>query len=413
MTIHAEKLKPKWCSPCSGGVKTEMATVEEIIRKILLKHPELSRDDVMKRLESEKRKTGGYIFDEILLQMIAAGLGLEITSEAATPRLLIGSLVPGLSDVTVAGRVIAVFPAKVSEKSKEVRVASLLIADKSGILRVVLWNNKVAFAEPSKIKVGQIVRFSHGYTKEDRWGKVELHIGEKGEIEVNPQNVKAKDYPTIAEFSTKIGEITSTYKNKRIHILGKVEDLFQPSTFIRQDSSLGKVMRFTLADETGKIPVVAWNDKVDEVEGLIRREAKLQIVNAKVKKALNEGLEVHVEPGTYIDLYNPSEEFTKIGDLREGLRNVSVEGKVTVNPILREVKTSKGELVKLAVFEIEDETGKIWVSAWRKNAETAASLKVGDKIAIKNAYVKKGFGDQLEISTRSITDIELKDNKNG
>jgi replication factor A1 len=272
-----------------------MATVEEIIRKILSKHPELSRDDVMKRLESEKRKTGGYISDEILLQMIAAGLGVEITSEAAKPKLLIGRLVPGLSDVTVAGRVIAVFPAKVYEKSKGVRVASLLIADKSGILRVVLWNDKVAFADPSKIRVGQMMRFSHGYTKEDRFGKVELHIGEKGEVEVNPPNVEAKDYPTITGFLTKIGEITSAYKNKRINILGKVENVVQPSTFERQDSSLGKVMRFTLADETGKITVVVWNDKVDEVEGFIRREAKLQIVNAKVKKALNEGLEVHVE----------------------------------------------------------------------------------------------------------------------
>jgi replication factor A1 len=389
-----------------------MVTVEEIIRKMLSKHPELSRDDVMKRLESEKRKTRGYISDEILLQMIAAGLGVEISSEAAKPMLLIGSLVPGLNDVTIVGRVVAVFPAKVSEKSKGARVASLLIADKSGILRVVLWNDKVAFAEPSKIKVGQIVRFHHGYTKEDRWGKVELHMGEKGEVEVNPQNVEVKDYPTIAEFSTKIGEITSAYKNKRIHLLGKVEDVVQPSTFKRQDSSPGKVMRFTLADETGKIPVVVWNDKVDEVEDFLRREAKLQIVNAKVKKAMNEGLEVHVESGTYIDLYGPSEEFMKIGDLREGLRNVSVEGKVAVNPILREVKTSKGELVKLAVFEIEDETGKIWVSAWRENAETAARLKIGDKIAIKNAYVKKGFGDQPEISTRSITDIELKNSKN-
>jgi ssDNA-binding replication factor A large subunit len=270
----------------------------------------------------------------------------------------------------------------------------------------------VAFADPSKIKVGQMMRFSHGYTREDRFGKVELHIGEKGEVEVNPPNVEAKDYPTITGFLAKIGEITSAYKNKRINILGKVENVVRPSTFERQDSSLGKVMRFTLADETGKISVVVWNDKVDEVEGFIRREAKLQIVNAKVKKALNEGLEVHVESGTYINLYPLSEEFMKISDLREGLRNISVEGKVAVTPILREVKTSKGELVKLAVFEIQDETGRIWVSAWRENVETAASLKVGDKIAIKNAYVKRGFGGQLEISTRSTTEIKLKDSRN-
>jgi hypothetical protein len=32
-------------------------------------------------------------------------------------------------------------------------------------------------------------------------------------------------------------------------------------------------------------------------------------------------------------------------------------------------------------------------------------LKVGDKIVMKNVYVKKGFGDQLELSTRNTTFI--------
>jgi ssDNA-binding replication factor A large subunit len=87
------------------------------------------------------------------------------------------------------------------------------------------------------------------------------------------------------------------------------------------------------------------------------------------------------------------------------LKVICLEGEVATKPMLRDVKTSKGENVKLAVFEIKDETGNIWVSAWRKNAEKAAKLKVGEKIAIKNAYVKKGFGDQLEISTTNTTSI--------
>ncbi len=33
------------------------------------------------------------------------------------------------------------------------------------------------------------------------------------------------------------------------------------------------------------------------------------------------------------------------------------------------------------------------------------NLKVGDKVIIKNAYVKKGFGDQPELSTRNTTSI--------
>ncbi|MGC9345950.1 MAG: OB-fold nucleic acid binding domain-containing protein, partial [Candidatus Bathyarchaeales archaeon] len=129
--------------------------------------------------------------------------------------------------------------------------------------------------------------------------------------------------------------------------------------------------------------------------------------NAKVKKAISEGLEIHVNAGTYVEALASAREFSKIADLKEGLNHINVEGEVVTKPIFRNVKTSKGELVKLTVFELKDETGRIWVSAWRKQADTTSNLKVGDKVIIKNAYVKKGFGDQPEISTRYTTSITI------
>jgi replication factor A1 len=314
-------------------------------------------------------------------------------------------LVPGLGDVSVVGRVVAVFPPKIFEANKVGKVASLLIADKSGILRVVLWNDKVNIIESGNVKVGQIVRFAHGYTREEYSGKVELHIGEKGEIEISPHDVEVKNYPTITKFATKIGEITQAYKSKKVNLMGIVKELFPSSTFKRPDSSSGKVMKLILADETGEISVVVWNEKVDEVERALKKGVKLQVINAKVKKTISEGLEVHVDSGTYVEAFTLAEEFLKIADLKEGLNHVNVEGEVAAKPMLREVKTSKGELVKLAVFELKDETGRTWVSAWRRHADSVMNLKIGDKIVIKNAYVKRGFGEQLEISTREKTSI--------
>jgi len=116
-------------------------------------------------------------------------------------------------------------------------------------------------------------------------------------------------------------------------------------------------------------------------------------------------LEIHVDAETYVETLTSEEEFLKIANLREGLSRVNVEGTVVTKPMLRDVKTSKGEFVKLAVFELKDETGRTWVSAWRTHVDSVKDLKVGDKIIIKNAYVKKGFGDQLELSTRNTTSI--------
>jgi len=381
-----------------------MAT-EKIIEQILSRRPEISREKILERLKKKKRKTGGLITEEVLLRTIAAEFDVEIPSEASVPTLSLGDLVPGLNDVTVVGRVVAVFSSKTFEGNRSGKVASLLIADKKSILRIVLWNDKANFTDSGKVEVGQIVRFSHGYTRQDYSGKVELHLGDRSEIQVNPRDVKAADYPTISRFVTKIAEVTPAYKNKRVNIEGMVEEVFPVSTFERKDSSTGKVMRFLLADETGEISVVVWNEKVDGIEIVLKKGVKLQVVNAKVKKAISEGLEVHVNAETYVEKLAPAKELLKIADLKEGLNHVNVEGEVATKPMLRDVKTSKGELVKLAIFEVKDETGRMWVSAWQRHADPVKRLKVGDRVIIKNAYVRKGFGDRPEISTRNTTMI--------
>jgi DNA polymerase III alpha subunit len=171
-------------------------------------------------------------------------------------------------------------------------------------------------------------------------------------------------------------------------------------------------MRFTLADETGVITVIVWNEKVDEIEQTLREGSELQIVNAKVKKAISKGLEVHVDSGTYLEILPFKEKFFKIANLREGSVKVNVEAEIATKPLLRDVKTSKEEIVKLASFELKDETGSIWVSAWRNQADSVKNLKVGDKIIIRKAYVKKGFGNQLELSTRDTTSINITDDAN-
>lgn len=382
-------------------------TAKEIIEQILVRHPETSRKEILERLDKEKTKTGSFISDDVLLRMIAAEFGVEVSKEALTPTLSIQDLVPGLNDVTVVGRVVAVFPSKIFKANKSGKVASLLIADENSILRIVLWNDKTKVMESGKVKVGHIIRFSHGYTKEDYSGRVELHLGDRSEIEINPKDVEAKDYPSISKFTTKIGEVSRTLKNKKVNVRGTVKKLFPASTFERRDSSSGKVMRFIFADETGEIPVVVWNEKVDELEETLRKGVKLQLVNAKVKKTISKGLEIHVNSQTYVEAITPTEEFSKIADLREGLKHVNVKGTIVTKPMLRNVKTSKGELVKLAVFEMKDETDRIWVSAWRRHADPVSNLRVGDKVIIKNAYVKKGFGNPPEISTKSTTLITI------
>jgi ssDNA-binding replication factor A large subunit len=281
-----------------AGTKT--MTDEEIIQQILSKHPEVSRNQILENLETEKSKTGGLIADETLLRLIAARYGVEILQDRVYRKLSISHLVPGLNDVTVTGRLVAVYPPRTFEGERSGKFASLMIADKDSVLRVILWNDKVELIEAGELKAGQIVRFSHGYTREDRKGKAELHLGNRSQIEVEPKNIKADEYSSIGKFATKISKITKAYEN--IHLTGTVKELFPASTFTRSDMSTGTVMRLTLADGTGEIPVVVWNEKAEELEKSLKINANLQLVNAKVKENANGKFEVHVDSYTYIEV---------------------------------------------------------------------------------------------------------------
>lgn len=291
-------------------------TTDQIAERILSECPKISKSEIAERLEKERGKTNGLISDEILLRMVAAEFGVKIeNNEPCVPTLSAADLVPGLNNVTVVGRVVAVFPPKAFSGRRSGKFASFLVADQRGILRVVLWNDKVSLVESGQVKAGQVVRVSHGYTK-DGTGRVELHVGERCRIEVDPQGIETDDYPTIDKFTTKICEITHAHGNLTVNVEGVVEKVISASTFERQDASVGKVMHFVLADETGKVSVVAWNEKVDELEEMLVDGMGLRLVNARIKRRFGESLEAHVDSGTYLETFLLTDAPAKAADLR-------------------------------------------------------------------------------------------------
>lgn len=275
-------------------------TAKETIQAILFKCPEVTEEQILDILKTERSKTGGLIADETLLRLIAARYGIETVREIAKSKLAINQLVPGLNKVTVSGRIVAIYPVKAFEGKQSGKYASLIIADKNGILRVMLWNGKADLVESAVMKMGQLVQFLCCYTREDRNGNTELHVSEKGKVMINPEDLESDDYPFIDQFITEIKGITKP--NKSLHLSGRVKEVFPPSTFTRQDNSVGKVMRFKIADNTGETEVVSWNEKAEELEPVLKKDIHVRLVNAKAKESSNGLLEVHADATTYTEV---------------------------------------------------------------------------------------------------------------
>ena len=376
-------------------------TTEDIIQKILEKNPELSQEKILERLNEEKARTGGLLGDETLLRLIAAKCGVEVKqygiSNSGT--LSTSRLLAGLNNVTVAGRLIAVLPTRTFEGEKPGKFATLMIADNEGILRVVLWNHAANMVENGELCAGQAIRLLHGYTREDRSGKVELHIGAKGKVEVEPKE-KADQYQPVERFTTKIGSLKDAAG--AAHISGVVKDVLGLSTFPRSDDVDGKVLRFILEDDSGQVTAVAWNEKATELNKTLRINSTLQLLNAKLKETQNGTVEVHVDSNTYVNIQTIKPKLTEIASLTEN-QNVNVQGVVATVPQTKDVTTGKGENVKLTTFDLKDDSGTVQVSAWRQHAEALNALKIGDTLLLENASARKGFGNKMELSTRSGT----------
>ena len=376
-------------------------TAQEIIDEILQKNPEVSHEQILEKIEAEKARTSGLLDDQTILRLIAAKYGISVKQNERRNdgTLSTNRLVAGLNNVTIAGQVIAVFATRSFEGEKPGKFATIMVADHDGIIRVVLWNDKADLVEKNELKVGQAIRLLHGYTRLDLYGKVELHLGGKSQIEVEAQT-KATEYPSIDKFASKISSLNKTSGN--VHLSGTVKAVLGVTKFTRSDQSDGTVMRFTLSDGSGEVTVVAWNEKALELERSLKTNVSLQLGNAKVKETQNGGLEVHVDFTSFVDIQAAALHFTEIASLTENL-SANVEGVISLIFENKEVTTAKGETVKLMVFELKDNSGAVRVSAWRQHAETLNRLNVGDKLRLEDVYVKKGFGDKMELSTRNAT----------
>jgi len=95
----------------------------------------------------------------------------------------------------------------------------------------------------------------------------------------------------------------------------------------------------------------------------------------------------------------------KIIELRNGMKNVSVEAKVVEKSEPREVMSRfKDETYKVATAMIADETGTIKLTLWNDQIN---QVNVNDKVKVEKGYVTSFKGEiQLNIGRYGILTVE-------
>jgi replication factor A1 len=345
--------------------------VDEIIQKILEKS-ELGEDEIRGKIESKRKELNGLITLEGAAHIIAGELGINLLEgRVDVPRLKLENVIPGMSSVDVVGRIIQLFEIRTFEKEedKKGKVASGILGDGTSALRIVFWDENADLLESKSIKEGDIIRLRDGYTKENRSGEAEIHVGNRALIEVNPTDIDPDEIPRVKDSSKKLSELASGMMS--VEVVVKVLRIYEAREFPREDGSKGKVANLFVADESSSTRLVFWDEHISILEeGEIKEGDILRIKRAYVRE--NQGqIEVHLGRYGKVEINpedaNPDEFQVKALSkaLRTKIKDISPNSKAEVRGVIVRIYDNPtiferdGEQRLVVNGVIDDGTGRI------------------------------------------------------
>jgi replication factor A1 len=151
------------------------------------------------REEIEKRKAEyDMLTDEGALTLIANEVGIQLEGRAELPTMVMGDLRPGMQDIDIVGRVVKIRqPRDFTRRDGSTGyVCSVLLADRTGSVRLTLWDQECRLLED--ISEQDILKVVGGICKSGLRGP-EIHTARRARMVLDP---KATEDPRVADLDS-------------------------------------------------------------------------------------------------------------------------------------------------------------------------------------------------------------------
>lgn len=421
-----------------------MKEIENLTEAISLKTG-LSKEEVRIKIASKQRELSGLVSEEGAAYIVANELGVKTRNRVLENVIKISDIKPDMKSVTVNGRISRItgpreFTTKNGVKSK---VANLDIFDKTGGIRVVLWNmSDIKKVEDSVVKEGKIIQAKNAYVRQGLNGRLEVHLGNRGMLISNPDDVKEEDYPAQDGNFSKISAIGI---GTSVNIIGEVTNIFGINEFER-DGRKGKVGNLVINDGSNGIRLSLWNEQTELLKELKVGDI-LKIENAYSKEGMR-GIELQANKSTRIqknpegvEIQKAAANRVKVSELQDGstaeIRGAIVNiygdnfvyemcpkcNKKTSNGMCQKCgKVEPGKLVVVNAM-IDDGTGIIRSTFFRKNAEKLLGMSteealnngkvllrkeqlLGKEIIVEGRVKRNEIMNRLEFTVSDIKNVE-------
>lgn len=195
---------------------------EEIVLKINEKTG-MSTSEIEERTDKKMKQLSGLISKEGAAHIVANELGVKIF-EQLSGKLQIKNILKGMRDVETLGKVMQISDTREFMKGDVVsKVASILVGDETGSIRVVMWGSQADNA--INLGVNDVVKVIGGYVRENN-GRKEIHLNERSQLLINPKGETVNE--VLAETKTNNRkEIKELQENENeIELLGTIVQIF-------------------------------------------------------------------------------------------------------------------------------------------------------------------------------------------
>lgn len=204
--------------------------------------------------------------------------------------------------ISITGLIVSIRPLHKFQRSdgSEGMVRNIRISDKSGTIRVVLWDENAQKITDANLNT--IVTISGGYTKENQYGDIEVHCGNKSLIntEISENRSKSKyevEFKPISDISPEL---------KEVHIKGLVTNIYPIKSIVTKDGKNIQLQSFRLADSSGEIRLTCWRNNIKKLNNIGENEY-LKILNARVKENDEYGTELTITGKTIVKKVDEAE----------------------------------------------------------------------------------------------------------
>lgn len=267
----------------------------ELLQKIIEKTG-LPQDEVQKKILEKQQELSNLVSKEGAAYIIAKELGLDVFPKVKR-RLEIKNVVPKIRDLKLSARVIRIFEPRdfKGKNGKMGKVASIILGDETGNIRLSLWDDQTNIVE--KLSQGMAVETFGAYTKEDGIGGVELRLGNRGGVKILEQSELPEFEKLKKPSEAGRTNISDLKEGENAELRAALVQLFETSIFYEICPQCGK--RVTKegnefkCEEHGKVePVktIVLSGIIDDGTGNIRivffRDVALELIGMDIKKAL-------------------------------------------------------------------------------------------------------------------------------